>query len=80
MPENDKPVPTIILKLTDPDRFNVEMDIPGEKLHMVRAMLTEALSTVNTMILDQEAVQFAAKTSAAQAAQRAFQKKPLIKM
>jgi transposase len=69
-------VPTIILKLTDPLTFNLECDIEMDKLHLMRAMLTEALETVRTLIQDAEAVQFAAKMSAAQAAQRAMQKAP----
>ena len=77
MPENEeKHVPTIILKLVDPMTFNLECDLEMDKLHLMRAMLTEALATVVTLIQDQEAVQFAGKMSAAQAAQRAMQKGP----
>jgi hypothetical protein len=70
---DEKAVPTIILKLTDPERFNVEMDIEVEKLHLMRAMLTEALATVTGMIQDEEAAQFAVKMNQAAAQQRAAQ-------
>ena len=80
MSDEEKPVPTIILKLTDPDTFNVECDIDIGRLHLMRAMLSEALRTVETMIADQDAVTFASKMSAAQAAHRAMSKKPLIQM
>jgi hypothetical protein len=76
MPDTDKPVPTITLKLTDPVTFNLECDIEMDKLHLMRAMLTEALATVNTLIQDQEAAMFAAKMSSALAAFRAMQKGP----
>jgi hypothetical protein len=76
MPDDEKHVPTIILKLTDPLTFNLECDIEMDKLHLMRAMLTEALETVKTLIQDGEAVSFASKMSAAQAASRAMQKQP----
>jgi hypothetical protein len=79
---DEKAVPTIILKLTDPDVFNVECDIDESRLHLVRAMLTEALARVTAMIQDQEAAMFAAKMNQAavqqRAAQFAMQKKPRI--
>lgn len=77
---DEKVVPTITLKLTDSETFNLECDIEMDKLHLMRAMLTEGLATVNTLIQDQDAVQFAAKMSSAAAAQRAMQKNPRIKM
>lgn len=70
MPDDEKPVPTIILKLTDPDRFNVEIDMAVETLHLNRAMLAEALATVTGMIQDEEAQVFAMKMSQAAAQNR----------
>jgi hypothetical protein len=79
---DEKAVPTIVLKLTDAERFNVEMDLEVDKLHLMRAMLTEALATVTGMIQDEEAQVFAMKMSQAAAQQRvaghAIPKRPRI--
>lgn len=76
----DEPkVPTIILKLTDPDTFNVECDIELGRLALMRVMLLEALRTVEGLLEDQDALAFQQKMSAAARAGNAM-KRPLIKM
>ena len=67
-------IPTIILKLTDPVVFNVEIDLDIRKLYLCRAIVSEALASVNRMIADQEAEQFAARMSRVAQAHRAMQK------
>lgn len=73
--DNDKPVPTITLKLTDPVSFNVEVDFETPSLQVARAMLAEAVHTIQSLINDQESLQFAAKMNNAAQAQRAMLKK-----
>lgn len=76
----DEPkVPTIILKLTDPDTFNVECDIELGRLALMRVMLLEALRTVEGLLQDQDALAFQQKMNAASRAAGAM-RKPLIKM
>lgn len=76
----DEPkIPTIILKLTDPEVFNVELDIELGRLPLMRVMLLEALRTVEGLLQDQDALAFQQKMSAAGRAAGAM-RKPLIKM
>ncbi len=79
MPDDEKKVPTIILKLTDPEVFNVECDIEMGRLSLMRAMLTEALRVVDGLLQDQDAISFQEKVQRIARVQGAM-KKPLIKM
>jgi hypothetical protein len=80
MPENDKPVPTIILKLTDPDLMNVECDLDIQRLPLMRVILLEALRTVEGLLNDQHMVEFQRQMNQRIQAVRAMQKNPEIKM
>jgi hypothetical protein len=60
MPDNEeKTVPTITLKLTDPVTFNIEIDLQAP-LYCARAMLNEAVQTLQKMINYEEAKQMRA--------------------
>lgn len=77
---NEQPqVPTIILKLTDPLKFNVECDIELDRLCLMRAMLVEALRVVEGLIEDEEAIKFAGKMNRLQQAQAAMKNMPKLK-
>jgi hypothetical protein len=80
MADNEaKPVPTIILKLTDAETFNVECDIELGRLPLMRVMLLEALRTVDSLLQDQDAINFSEKMKMSARAQAAM-RKPLVKM
>jgi hypothetical protein len=70
----EKKVFTIVLKLTDPETFNVECDIELGRLQLMRVMLLEALRTVEKLLQDQDAIQFADRMSRAQMAAAAMRK------
>lgn len=77
---SDEPkVPTIILKLTDPEVFNIELDIELGRLPLMRVMLLEALRTVEALLQDQDALAFQKKMEQAARTQNLV-RKPLIKM
>ncbi len=74
---SDQPkVPTIILKLTDPEKFNIECEIELDKLCLMRVMLLEALRTVEGLLQDQDAIEFQRKMNATAQAVRAMKKLP----
>lgn len=74
----EKQVPTIILKLTDPEKFNIEINFETPSLQCARAMLTEAVHTIQSMIEDANAVEFQYKMNRSAQAYRAMQKKPSV--
>jgi hypothetical protein len=76
---NEQKTPTITLKLLNPEKFLVEMELTDASLAVARAMLNDARETIRSMIADQEAVDFGNKMAQTAAAQRAM-RKPLIKM
>jgi len=78
MPDDEKKVPTIILKVTDAEKFNIEIEFETPSLQCARAMLTEALHTIQSMIEDANAVEFQSKMNRAAQSYRAMQKKPSI--
>jgi hypothetical protein len=79
MSDPEKPVPTITLKLTDPEVFNIELDIELGRLPLMRCMLLEALRTVEGLLQDQDALAFQQKMGNAARAAGAM-RKPIIKM
>jgi len=48
--EDAKDVPTIVLKLTKPEVFNVELEIDLARLALMRVMLLEGVRTVDKLL------------------------------
>ena len=79
MPDDEKKVPTIILKVTNFEKFNVEINFETPHLEFARLMLDTAIKTIERMQRDQEALSFGEKMRQAAQARNAISK-PLIKM
>jgi hypothetical protein len=73
-------VPTIILKLTDAEKFNVECDIELERLALMRVMLLEAIRVVDGLLADQDAIAFQGKMSKLERVAAAMRKGPKVTM
>jgi hypothetical protein len=79
MAENEEPkVPTITLRMTDPEKFAVEINFETPTPQYARAMLNEALYTIESLIEDQNAVAFQSKMTRAQQAFQAMRKSPNV--
>ena len=76
MSEDEKPVPRIILKVTDFEQFNVEIDFQTPSKEYARLMLLTALGTIEKLQRDDEALQFGSQMARAAAAHNAMQKGP----
>lgn len=74
MPDEEKKVPSITIKLIDFEKFTVEVDWYAPSTSLVRAMLSEAVKSVDRHIADQEAMEFGARMARAQAAAAAMRK------
>ena len=71
-------VPKIILKLTDVNTFNVEIDFRTPSLQMARAMLREAACTIQSLIDDAESLAFEQKMRDSAKMQLAAKQAPKI--
>ena len=76
--EDAKDVPTIVLKLTKPEVFNVELEIDLARLALMRVMLLEGVRTVDKLLQYQDALEFQVKMQNAAPADRAM-RRPLIR-
>lgn len=79
MADEEKQVPTIILKLNDAEIFNIEVDIQTPSLYVARAMLGEALHTVQSLIEDANAAAFGERMQRIKRVQESMQKPSLIR-
>jgi hypothetical protein len=73
-------VPTITLKLTDAEKFNIELDIELERLALMRVMLLEGLRVVEGLLQDQDAIAFQGKMNRLQQVTAAMRKGQKITM
>ena len=69
MDENHKKPqpPTVIIRLTNPRAFEIQIDLGNESLNLARAMLTEAIREIDSHIFDAHAQQKMAQMRAAAA-------------
>lgn len=74
MPDEEKKVPSITIKLIDFEKFTVEVHWFAPSPTLVRAMFSEAVKSVDRHIADQEAMEFGARMARAQAAAAAMRK------
>jgi hypothetical protein len=76
MSEDAKPVPTITLRMTDPDTFNIEISFETPNKEYARMMLLSAVGVIEKLQRDDEALQFGSQMARAAAAHNAMQKGP----
>jgi hypothetical protein len=77
MPD-ENPVPRIILKVTDFEQFNVEVDFQTPSLEFARLMLDTATKTIERLQRDAEAVEFGVRMQQGAAAHSAMLKRPKL--
>lgn len=74
MPDEEKKVPSITITLKDQEMFQVAVEWYAPSLPLVRAMLSEAVKSVDRHIADQEALEFGERMGRIQAAAAAMRK------
>jgi hypothetical protein len=75
MPD-EKAVPTITLRMTDPDTFNIEISFETPNKEYARMMLLSAIGVIEKLQRDDEALEFGVKMQRGAMAHNAMQKGP----
>jgi hypothetical protein len=75
MPD-EKVVPTITLRMTDPETFNIEISFETPNKEYARMMLLSAVGVIEKLQRDDEALEFGVKMPRGAMAQAAMQKGP----
>ena len=74
MPDEPKKVPTITISLVDIEKFQVTVDYFAPSVMLVRAMLNEAVKSIDRHIADQEAMEFGVRMEKMQQVAAAMRK------